>query len=65
MAALMNYTIQCKDITTGKTGCFLFDIPHYQKTGEFKAISPVYDDLLDFFKNTTHEQRKGQYIERI
>lgn len=59
---LTNYTIQCTDITTGKTGCFLFDINHYKKYGNFKAISPVFPDLVSFYKNTKNEQRQGIYI---
>lgn len=49
MACLMNYTIQCRDITTGETGCFLFDTAHWQATGEFKAISPVMPGLPQFY----------------
>ncbi len=62
-----NYTIQCKDVTSGKTGCFLFDTVHWQKTGEFKAISPIQKDLYDFFKwNRENGQpaREGCRIER-
>ncbi|MFO0253748.1 MAG: hypothetical protein ACK52V_06500 [Betaproteobacteria bacterium] len=66
MACLMNYTIQCTDVVSGKIGCFLFDIPHYQRTGKFKAISPVFPDLYEFFQwdNANGERRKGQYIDR-
>lgn len=42
MACLMNYTIQCTDVVSGETGCFLFDTAHWQETGEFKAVSPVF-----------------------
>jgi hypothetical protein len=61
--ALTNYTVQCKDVTTGETGCFLFDAGWYQQNGTFKAISPVYPGLMELFKNTTHEQRQGKYLE--
>ena len=64
MACLTNYTVQCKDITTGETGCFLFDIPHWKSTGQFKAISPVYKDLVEFYKNVPSESRESTYIER-
>jgi hypothetical protein len=43
-----NYAIQCRDITSGETGCFLFDTPHWQQTGEFRAVSPVFRDLTAF-----------------
>ena len=49
MACLMNYTVQCTDVTTGETGCFLYDTDHWQRTGEFKAISPVCRDLVAFY----------------
>lgn len=48
MACLMNYTVQCVDVVSGKTGCFFFDIAHWQTTGEFKAISPVFHCLTEF-----------------
>lgn len=50
MACLMNYTVQCKDVTSGQDGCFLFDTEHWQRTGEFKAISPVFSCLGKFFE---------------
>ena len=50
MACVTNYTVQCKDVTSGKVGCFLFDVPHWQATGEFKALSPVFAGLSEFFK---------------
>jgi len=67
MACLMNYTIQCRDITTGETGCFLFDIAHWQSTGDFKAISPVMPGLPQFYAwdNANGMNREGCYIERI
>ena len=64
MACLMNYTIQCKDATTGTTGCFLFDIEHWQKTGEFKAISPIYQDSAYLFA-AERDKCKPMYLERI
>lgn len=65
MACLTNYTVQCKDINSGKTGCFFFDIPHWQQTGEFKATSPVYADLNEFYSRTIPADRQSAYIERI
>lgn len=65
MACLTNYTIQCVDIVSGKTGCFLFDTDHWQKTGEFKAIGEVYPDLNIFYLTTTTDQRKACYLERL
>lgn len=66
MACLTNYTIQCKDVTTGETGCFLFDADHWQKTGEFKAVSPVFADLLRFYEydNANGNKRASVYLER-
>lgn len=66
MACLTNYTIQCTDATTGQTGCFLFDVPHWQKTGEFKAVGPVHQCVSDFFKwdNANGVQRKSIFVER-
>lgn len=65
MACLTNYTVQCKDVLSQKTGCFFYDQEHWQKTGEFKAISPVYLDLNDFYLNTKMQDRKSLYLERI
>lgn len=65
MACLTNYTVQCKDIVTGKVGCFLFDEAHWQATGEFMAVSPVFDNLDEFYRGTTPDQRKGIYLERL
>lgn len=64
MACLTNYTVQCRDETSGKVGCFLFDITHWQETGRFRAISPVCADLVEFYQSTTPDQRKSAYIER-
>ncbi len=63
-----NYTIQCKDVVSGQTGCFLFNIPHWQQTGEFKAISAVFPDLYSFFgwcRTNGNPQRESSKIERI
>ena len=49
MACLMNYTVQCTDAATGAVGCFLFDLPHWQVSGEFRAIGPVFGSLAEFF----------------
>lgn len=65
MACLTNYTVQCQDVTSGDTGCFFFDLTHWQETGEFKAISKVYADLDQFYINTKLEDRKGIYLERL
>jgi len=60
---LTNYTIQCRDAVSGKVGCFLFDIEHYRKTGEFKAESPVFPNLIALYEGTTQSERKPLYIE--
>ena len=49
MAILTNYAIGCTDIDSGQTGAFLFDVEHWQKTGEFKAIGPVFPGLVEFY----------------
>lgn len=66
MACLMNYTIQCRDITSGETGCFLFDVPHWQATGEFRAISPVFPNVAQFYAWNRENGSQGgpAYIER-
>lgn len=46
----MNYAIQCRDVTSGQVGDFLFDEDHYVATGEFKAIGPVFPDLASFYR---------------
>lgn len=63
---LMNYTVQCTDVTTGKTGCFLFDQAHWVATGEFKALSEVFPDLVAFFKwnKANGEPGRSSYVER-
>jgi hypothetical protein len=67
MACLTNYTIQCTDVTSGRRGCFLFDTEHWQRTGEFKAISPVMDSLHAFYDwDRANGNRRGPcYLERI
>ena len=64
MACLTNYTVQCRDVNTGKTGCFFYDQTHWQNTGEFKAIGEVFSNLNDFFLNTLPNDRKACYLER-
>jgi hypothetical protein len=62
---LTNYAIQCRDISSGEIGCFLFDTEHWMQTREFKAISPVFPGLDQFF-DWCHENgnpQKGIYIE--
>lgn len=49
MAILMNYTVQCTDSASGAVGCFVFDVPHWQATGEFRATSPVFAGLGEFY----------------
>ncbi|WP_418131441.1 hypothetical protein [Variovorax sp. 278MFTsu5.1] len=66
MACLTNYTVQCTDVTTGKTGCFLFDTAHWQQTGEFRAVSPVFANLTQFYAwdNENKNLRAPCYLER-
>lgn len=65
MACINNYATQCVDVDTGKTGCFFFDIPHWQSTGEFKAIGEIYSGLIEFFDATSRADRKSVYLERL
>jgi hypothetical protein len=66
MACVTNYTVQCKDETTGETGCFLFDTEHWQRTGKFRATSPVFPSLVSFFAwDTENGFKRGPcYLER-
>jgi len=67
MACLTNYTVQCRDVTSGTTGCFLFDTEHWQRTGEFKAVSPVFPGLVEFYEwdRANGDSRVSCYLERI
>ena len=62
---LTNYTIQCKDQVSGKTGCFLFDTEKYSQGKGFYAISDVFSDLAALYAGTTEAQRQSCYIERF
>jgi len=64
MACLTNYCIQCIEETTKQRGCFFFDQNHWQETGKFKAIGPVYPDLHAFYNATKPEDRQSIYLER-
>ena len=66
MACPMNYTIQCRDVATGETGCFLFDTEHWQRTGEFLAVSPVFPGLPQFYAwdRENGNLRTSCYLER-
>lgn len=59
-----NYTIQCTDQLSGKTGCFLFDEKKWVETGKFFAVGPVYPDLVEFFKNTPADKHGERRLER-
>ena len=67
MACLTNYAVQCRDVTSGLIGCFLFDTGHWQRTGEFKAISPVFASLQLFYEwdKANGNRRAPCYLERI
>jgi len=66
MACLMNYTIQCLDAKSGAIGSFLFDAPHWQRTGDFVALSPVFPSVAAFYAWNDANGRPGgpAYIER-
>lgn len=44
----LSYTIQCTDKTSGKVGSFVYDEHQRERDGFFTAISPVFDNFLDF-----------------
>jgi hypothetical protein len=51
-----NEAVQCRDIVSGKIGCFLFE---YTETGDKKAISPVfpcYRDLVAWDNENGHSR---------
>lgn len=60
---LTNYTVQCTDQTSGKTGCFLFDVERYRTTGKFFAVGKVFPNLVEFYSGTHHEERKALCVE--
>lgn len=64
VCTLLNYTVQCADVITGKKGCFFYDPEYWIQTGKFKAVGEVYPDLDSFYKNTKPEERKSCYLER-
>lgn len=65
MACLTNYTIHCRDARSGQTGCFIFDVEHWQRTGEFVALSPVFAGLAELYAGTSREDRRSIYAERL
>lgn len=64
MACLTNYTIHCRDAVSGRTGCFIFDVEHWQRTGEFVALSPVFAGLAELYAGTAASERLAIYAER-
>ncbi len=66
MACLTNYCVHCTDATSNTKGDFAFDLCHWQQTGQFKAISPVFGGLVDLFAwaRQTGFELKGIYLER-
>lgn len=65
MACLTNYAMGCMDAKSGNTGYFIFDVPHWQRTGEFVALSPVFSDLDALYAGTSRDDRKPIYVERV
>lgn len=67
MACLMNFTMGCLDVDSGQRGVFLFDTDHWQRTGEFKSIGPVFPGLVEFFQwdDDTGPLRASCYLERL
>lgn len=61
---LMNYTTQCIDVSSGRRGCFIFDVDHWKETGEFRAVGAVYPDLQALYDNTSPSDRRSLYEER-
>lgn len=49
----LNYAIQCTDTVSGEKGTFGFDTEEYlaaDRPFQFKAKTPVFDNLQDLFK---------------
>ena len=47
---MMNYCISCRDTLTGEVGDFLFDEKAKLERGVFEAVSPVFTNLIEFYK---------------
>ena len=45
----MLYCIQCVDQNSGKTGDFGYDPAQGNTAGNFHAITPVFDNLQEFY----------------
>lgn len=50
MHIFANYAIQCLDHKSGLVGDFIFDNEQWQETGEFHAVSPVFEHLSELFQ---------------
>lgn len=46
---MANYCTHCRDTESGIVGCFMYDVQHYQDTGEFIATSEIYGSLARLF----------------
>jgi hypothetical protein len=46
---LYPYCIQCTDQNSGDVGDFAYDPSDCPAAGQFKAITPVFDDLAEFY----------------
>ena len=64
---VMNYAVECRDVVSGVTGCFLFDPGRWLATGEHRAISPVFADLAAFHRWNQANGRPGgpAYLKRL
>lgn len=45
----MRYCTQCVDQNTGVIGCFGYDPAEGNTAGNFRAITPVFSSLYEFF----------------
>lgn len=58
------FCVECKDVISGVTGCFIYDPLSYTLHKQFQALSPVFDDIVKLFawcnqNNKSLLDRKG------
>ncbi|MEY2161298.1 hypothetical protein [Rhodanobacter sp. FW106-PBR-LB-2-11] len=62
-----NYTMGCRDIDSGKVGCFLFDKDRYRRYGDFRATSDVFPDVTRLLEwsRSNGDLCKSETVDRI
>jgi len=58
---------RCLTITTPADiqSAGFFDVEHWQRTGEFVAVSAVFDSVDALYAGTSREDRRAIYAERL